>query len=51
MNRWTSGLLTLMTLAVATPARLPIVNDDFARARAQAIERKVPLFVEVWAPW
>jgi hypothetical protein len=51
MNRWTPALLAMMTVAATTPARLPIVNDDFARARALATARKVPLFVEVWAPW
>lgn len=33
------------------PSRLPIINDDYARARAEAIKRNVPVFVEVWAPW
>ena len=33
------------------PTALPIINDDFERARAEATTRKLPLFVEVWAPW
>jgi hypothetical protein len=31
--------------------RLPFIEDDFARAVAEAKARKVPLFVEAWAPW
>lgn len=43
----------LLTLASAPPAsaRLPFINDDYARARAVANQRKLPLFVDVWAPW
>ena len=33
----------------ATP--LPFIQDDFVKARTQAIERKLPIFVECWAPW
>ena len=35
----------------ATPSGLPIITDDFERARAEANKRKLTLFVEVWAPW
>lgn len=35
----------------ATTSGLPIITDDFERARAEANKRKLPLFVEVWAPW
>jgi hypothetical protein len=48
----------LLLSALATPAgasmapsRLPILNDDYARAHAEAVKRGVPIFVEVWAPW
>jgi hypothetical protein len=37
--------------ATITPSRLPAINDDYARARAEAMQRGVPIFVEVWAPW
>jgi hypothetical protein len=30
---------------------LPFVEDDYARALAEAKARAVPLFVEAWAPW
>lgn len=38
-------------MASAPPSRLPFISDDFVRARAEAIQRKLPLFVDVWAPW
>ena len=30
---------------------LPFIADDYARALAQARARRVPLFIESWAPW
>jgi hypothetical protein len=30
---------------------LPFVQDDYTRALAEARARKVPLFIEAWAPW
>ncbi len=35
----------------ATAPALPFVEDDYARALADAQHRKVPLFIEAWAPW
>jgi hypothetical protein len=37
--------------ATIAPSRLPVINDDYARAHAEATQRQVPIFVEVWAPW
>ena len=39
--------------ATAAPhaAALPFIQDDYARALAEARARKVPLFIESWAPW
>ena len=47
------SLLLLSSLAAAAPARdaLPFIDDDYAKARADALARHVPLFVDVWAPW
>ncbi len=45
------GLLALATSATAATQGLPIVNDDWAAARAAAVRRHVPIFVEAWAPW
>ena len=62
--RATAALLLLATTcpAPATAARhgkpvskhaevLPFIQDDYARALHEARARKVPLFVEAWAPW
>ena len=40
--------------AVDTPhagAPLPFIQDDYARALAEAKAKGLPLFVDVWAPW
>ena len=40
------------TLPAVRPTRgevLPFIEDDYPRAKAAALERKVPLFVDVWA--
>jgi len=36
----------------AKPAMvMPWIEDDYTRAMAEAGTRKVPIFVESWAPW
>jgi hypothetical protein len=30
---------------------LPFIPDDYTKALAEARARKVPLFIEAWAPW
>jgi hypothetical protein len=35
----------------ATSNGLKFVNDDFPKAVADAKQRSLPIFVEVWAPW
>jgi len=35
----------------ATSKGLPFINDNFEKALAEAKQRNVPLFVDVWAPW
>jgi hypothetical protein len=43
---------TLPTVGTAAAgARLPFIHDDYPRALAEARTRKVPLVVDVWAPW
>jgi len=52
-SRWKAPLL-LAALAAAAPARAErnsFIQDDIDRARAEAAARKLPLLVEVWAPW
>ena len=43
--------LASSTMATMTQGRLPFIADDFAKARAMAGKSKLPLFVEVGAPW
>ena len=43
-----------VTTKSATPAwkpAVPFIEDDFGRALALAKERKLPVFIEGWAPW
>jgi hypothetical protein len=53
--RFSGWVLVAMLLPAAVvgavPAPLPFVRDDYARARAEATQRKLPMFVDVWAPW
>jgi len=37
--------------AVAPPRVFRFIADDYGRALAEARARKVPLFIEAWAPW
>ena len=56
-----AALLALGTLALALPVGaattaqrgrvLPFIADDYEKAVAEARARKVPLFIEAWAPW
>jgi len=53
-----SGLLlalALGTLAAAPAPKkksvLPFIADDYAKALQEARARKVPIFIEAWAPW
>lgn len=49
-------VLAAPTGKAASPGRaaaqvLPWIEDDYTRALAEAKARKLPLFVESWAPW
>lgn len=37
--------------AAEVPAAVPFVSDDYGRALAEARQRRLPMFVEAWAPW
>ena len=37
--------------AAPRPSALPFIEDDLPRAQALARSKKLPLFVEAWAPW
>jgi hypothetical protein len=44
--------LTLVSATLGAPTTgLPFINDDYPKALAEAKQRKLPVFVEVWAPW
>jgi hypothetical protein len=52
-----SGVLIALavgTLAAAPAphkAVVPFIADDYPRALKEARARKVPIFIEAWAPW
>ena len=47
-----SSLILLGALVPApAAASLPVIANDYARAQAEATQRHLPLFVDVWAPW
>ena len=45
------GVLLAATAPVLAASNLPFVEDDYPRALAEARARKLPLFIEAWAPW
>lgn len=64
--KWLLATPFLLTLSAPVPAHagavhspsgtaakkvLPFIEDDYARALADARAHELPLFVEVWAPW
>jgi endonuclease YncB( thermonuclease family) len=55
MHLFARASLAAVLLAAFAPlvgaANLPFVEDDYARALAEARSRKLPLFIEAWAPW
>lgn len=64
MRRMRTRILPLLGFLAATSAAagagsagevakpvLPWIQDDYARALEDARARKLPLFVEAWAPW
>lgn len=47
-----TALALALAAALAAPGEGPArVQDDWAGALAQARARKVPVFVDAWAPW
>ena len=59
---FSAGLIAPLALASAlwagpapatTSARpvLPFIEDDYSKALAEARAKKLPIFVEAWAPW
>jgi hypothetical protein len=50
-SRWTTAAFLAIVPIATYSAGLPFIQDDFAKARAEARERKLPIFVDCWAPW
>ncbi len=42
---------TAIRAGASSRAVLPFIADDYPKAVALARARKVPIFVESWAPW
>ena len=54
MKKFPMWIVPLALVAAALPtyaANLPWIEDDYPKALAEAKQRKLPMFVEVWAPW
>jgi hypothetical protein len=47
------GILFMLVSAAlgASATALPFINDNYPKALGEAKQRKLPIFVEVWAPW
>jgi hypothetical protein len=54
MKKLPMWIVPLALVAAALPAcaaSLPWIEDNYPKASAEAKQRKLPMFVEVWAPW
>lgn len=51
------GLMAAASIALAllaappSPKALPFLENDYPKALAEARARKLPLFIDAWAPW
>ncbi|HKF42797.1 MAG TPA: hypothetical protein VKG01_06845 [Thermoanaerobaculia bacterium] len=50
------ALAAAVAMAGTTPDKgprpaVPFIADDYPRALAEARAKKLPIFVEAWAPW
>lgn len=46
-----AALTVPLVAAAEVREALPFIEDDYPRALAEARTRKLPLFVDSWAPW
>ena len=44
-------LLALASVPAIAKEVLPFIDNDYAKALAQAKKKNVPIFVDAWAPW
>jgi hypothetical protein len=49
--RMVAALAFIAAALPASTAGLPWIQDNYSKALAEAKQRKLPIFVEVWAPW
>ena len=45
------ALAAPLAVAAAAGRALPFIEDDYPKARALARSKRLPIFVEAWAPW
>lgn len=49
-----AATLGAAVVAASAPVQkpvLPFIEDDYGKALAEARAKKLPIFVEAWAPW
>ena len=44
-------LLLFLTIPAIAKEVVPFIDNDYAKALAQAKKANVPIFVDAWAPW
>jgi hypothetical protein len=47
----TAAAVPLLASQPAPKLALPFIEDDYPKALAEARSKKLPIFVEAWAPW
>ena len=51
MSLLATAALLLALAPVPHKTALPFIEDDYGKALAEAKAKKLPLFIEAWAPW
>ncbi len=46
-----AAALILASLSAHAKEALPFIENDYTKAVAEAKTKKLPIFVEAWAPW
>ena len=47
----TAAAVPLLAAQPVPKLALPFIEDDYPKALAEARSKKLPIFVEAWAPW
>jgi len=50
-NRLNLVLCAMLFVPRLVAVGLPFIQDDYSKALTQAQQKKLPIFVECWAPW